>query len=53
MSNKHNDEPPKWLVDFYCGLWSILKVVLIIGLIAIVLFLRVGCDRWYFNMLTK
>ncbi len=50
---KSEDETPKWVKVLYDGLWMVLKVLLIVGLVAAVILIRIGFDRWYFNWLTK
>lgn len=47
------DETPRWIRDFYNSLWFLLKVLLIIGIIAAILFVRVAFDGWYVNWLMK
>jgi len=53
MKSQQNDEAPKWIVNFYNCLWSVLKVILVIGLIAAILFIRVAIDKAYYNWLIK
>lgn len=52
-TNQYKNEGPKWLVKFYLGLWVVLKVLMIIGFIAVIIYLRIGFDKWYINWLTK
>lgn len=50
---EHQDDTPKWVVKFYNGLWTVLKILLIVGFIAAIIVLRIRFDIWYFNWLTK
>lgn len=34
-------------------MWMVLKVLLIVGLVAAVILIRIGFYRWYINWLTK
>ena len=45
------DKMNPYVVAFYNALWCILKVLLIVGLLALVFFTRVMFDKWYINWL--
>lgn len=49
----NDDGVPRWVERFYNGLWNILKVLLIIGFIAAIIFGRILFDKWYFSWLMK
>ncbi len=53
MQDFMKDEPNKYIVRFYLALWTILKVLAVIAFAAMVLWLRVQFDKWYFNWITK
>ena len=53
VQKPEQDEPNKYLVRFYLGLWTVMKVLAVIGFIALIIWLRFNFDKWYINWILK